>query len=173
LKAREYAISLGLAKPGKGKLSFAAHAAIQKAIADGMEFTDYKGQNVSANRDRNKHSNNRVLSGTTSSGVRDNASRQESPREYPPLPLNEVTHQYNTVYGVDIRGRTPVVIAFGYCSKCIKQVVYCTHDIPYLPDWIGGGVGLVEKPSQDEAWLNMSATHSENEQNMKQLSETN
>ena len=39
--AREYAISLGLAKPGRGKLSFAAHEALQKAIANGMTFSDY------------------------------------------------------------------------------------------------------------------------------------
>lgn len=37
---KEYAASLGLAKPGKGRMSKAAHEAIEKAIAEGMEFRD-------------------------------------------------------------------------------------------------------------------------------------
>ena len=37
---REYAIRLGLAKPGRGRLSAAAHDAINKALADGMRFSD-------------------------------------------------------------------------------------------------------------------------------------
>lgn len=39
---REYAISLGLATPGKGRMSNAAHQAIEKAEAEGMQFTDAK-----------------------------------------------------------------------------------------------------------------------------------
>lgn len=37
---REYAVSLGLAKEGRGKLSRDAHAAIDKAEAEGTVFTD-------------------------------------------------------------------------------------------------------------------------------------
>ena len=37
---REYAISLGLAQPGRGRLSREAHAAIDKALAEGMTFDD-------------------------------------------------------------------------------------------------------------------------------------
>lgn len=37
---REYAISLGLAKPGRGRLSAEAHAAIQKAMGEGVVFSD-------------------------------------------------------------------------------------------------------------------------------------
>lgn len=35
---KEYAISLGLAKPGRGRMSKEAHAAIAQAEADGMVF---------------------------------------------------------------------------------------------------------------------------------------
>lgn len=42
---KEYAISLGLAKPGRGRMSKEAHEAIQKAIADGMVFAE--GSSVS------------------------------------------------------------------------------------------------------------------------------
>src|SRR6478735_3618881 len=37
---REYAISLGLAQPTRGRMSREAHAAIAKAEAEGMKFTE-------------------------------------------------------------------------------------------------------------------------------------
>ena len=37
---KEYAISLGLAKPGRGRMSLDAHKAIDKAISEGVVFTD-------------------------------------------------------------------------------------------------------------------------------------
>lgn len=40
MNKREYAISLGLASPGRGRLSREAHAAIQKAEDEGMTFAD-------------------------------------------------------------------------------------------------------------------------------------
>ena len=38
--AREYLVSLGLAKPGRGRFSGEAKAALAKAIADGMTFDE-------------------------------------------------------------------------------------------------------------------------------------
>lgn len=40
MNKREYAISLGLAKPGKGRLSLAAKTAIHNAELAGMVFTN-------------------------------------------------------------------------------------------------------------------------------------
>lgn len=37
---KEYAISLGLAKPGRGRMSLDAHKAIDNAIQEGMVFSD-------------------------------------------------------------------------------------------------------------------------------------
>lgn len=37
---RDYAVSLGLAKPGRGRMSAAAHEAINKALSEGMRFSD-------------------------------------------------------------------------------------------------------------------------------------
>lgn len=48
MRAKEYAVSLGLATPGRGRMSREAHAAIKDAIENkGMTFDDYfvKGQN--------------------------------------------------------------------------------------------------------------------------------
>lgn len=39
---REYLVSLGLAKPGRGKFSGAGNEALAKALASGMKFSDAK-----------------------------------------------------------------------------------------------------------------------------------
>lgn len=39
--AREYLVSINLAKPGRGKFSNAAKQALQDAIDNGMEFSDW------------------------------------------------------------------------------------------------------------------------------------
>lgn len=47
MQKREYLIQLGLAKPGKGRFSAAAKAAIEKAIADGIQFDEPEARPVS------------------------------------------------------------------------------------------------------------------------------
>lgn len=149
MKAREYAISKGLAKEGRGKLSFAAHAAIKQAIADGVEFEDYKDGKVvkSGNSDGPRVSRSRIRPAGSIEGA-ESPTGTDQPVEIKSRP---VTHEYSTVYGIDIRGRSPIVIAFQYCSACIVQVRYCSHEIPQLPAWIGGGDGLVNQPTTEEA----------------------
>ncbi len=44
---KEYAVSLGLAKPGRGRLSKEAWAAIHKAEQDGVQFSDKSAPVVS------------------------------------------------------------------------------------------------------------------------------
>lgn len=39
--AREYLVERDLAKPGRGKFSKVAHAALEKALAEGVKFSDY------------------------------------------------------------------------------------------------------------------------------------
>jgi len=41
MKAREYLVSKGLAKPGRGKFSKAAKEALEAAVAAGQKFDDY------------------------------------------------------------------------------------------------------------------------------------
>lgn len=45
---REYAVSLGLAKPGRGRMSSEAHSAINKALAEGMRFSDVRADSDSS-----------------------------------------------------------------------------------------------------------------------------
>lgn len=39
-----------------------------------------------------------------------------------------------------------VRIAIMYCGKCQKSISRCTHDIPYAPEYLGGGLASFEKP---------------------------
>lgn len=154
---------MGLAKPGRGKLSFAAHAAIKKAIADGVQIDDYKEGKVV----RNETSGNSTrIAGSNDRSVGSQVGEAEA-KEYPPIPENPVTHDYDTIYGIDTRGRSPIVIGFGHCSKCSKQVVFCSHDVPYLPEWIGGGEGLVNPPTEEQKCQAMSMTKMEDTENTK------
>lgn len=151
MKAREYAISKGLAKAGRGKLSAAAHTAIKQAIADGMQFDDYKDGKVIRNVATDNANGTRVHADRSGSAAcaKDNsqATGSDQPVEIKSRP---VTHEYSTIYGIDVRGRSPLVIAFQYCSKCIVQVRYCSHEHPELPEWIGGGPGFIEYPTQEQ-----------------------
>jgi hypothetical protein len=152
LKARDYAISLGLAKPGKGKLSKAAHDAIQKAINEGKTFVDYNNGRV--NRNVTDSRTTRPTNGTVGLSI----GTEEEQKEYPPIPPNPVRHTYNTIYGIDAKGRTPLVIGFESCAICLRHVRYCLHEIPQLPVWIGGGNGLIDVPTKEQKWQAMSMT---------------
>jgi hypothetical protein len=156
MKARDWLITQGLAKAGRGKLSKAAHAALQKAVADGKTFEDYKDGKVirandnpssSAKRKRNRKSvvvggaervDSDVHAGT-------HGQRKESHESFS-LPAQTVNHDQSTVYGIDRNGRSALLIAFGDCAKCMRAVRYCIHNVPQLPEWIGGGDALMTKP---------------------------
>jgi hypothetical protein len=127
---REYAVSLGLAKNGRGKLSKAAHEAINKAIKDGMVFDDVSGTSV----------------GQKPPTV-PTPPKTESKRVVAALPETKVYREQSTVYGIDSKpGFADLVIAFDDCAGCGKAVKYCSHETPLLPKWLGGGTALMEKP---------------------------
>lgn len=155
MKAREYAISLGLAKPGKGKLSKAAHAAIQLAIDTGQVFDDYKDGKVvkndnGTNRTRNQHRNDGVHTGSRSNSTNRLDNRTEENQEVQKIKSRPVTHEYSTIWGIDMSLRRPVVIAYQWCAVCLYQVRYCSHDIPQLPEYVGGGNGFTVEPTRAE-----------------------
>jgi len=146
MKARDYAVSLGLAKPGgRGKLSVKAHEAIQQAIANGQTFTDYKESNGST-RSNNKSLLDRILLGDGGNATDGSPSGLHEPETRKEIKSNPKTHEYDRIWGIDTRGRSDLKIAFQYCAKCLLQVTYCLHEQPYLPEWIGGGLGLIKEP---------------------------
>lgn len=38
------------------------------------------------------------------------------------------------------------LIAIQFCGKCSKSIRRCVHDVPYAPDYLGGGLATFEKP---------------------------
>ncbi|QIN94194.1 Lsr2-like DNA bridging protein [Streptomyces phage Wakanda] len=50
MNKREYLISKGLAKPGKGRFSAAAKAALEQAVRDGVKFTEPEAKPVTARK---------------------------------------------------------------------------------------------------------------------------
>lgn len=39
-----------------------------------------------------------------------------------------------------------VRVAIMYCGKCQKSISRCTHEVPYAPDYLGGGLASLVKP---------------------------
>lgn len=141
MKRREYAITLGLAKPGRGKLSREAHAAINKAIAEGKVFSDAAGSAT------NTVANVRPVASDSGSG--ESACQPAPPVGKvvaQPIPDLPVTHQQSTVWGIDDNGRSALVIAFDSCAACGRAIKYCLHPVPILPNYMGGGPSLLVKP---------------------------
>jgi len=128
---KEYAISLGLAKPGRGRLSREAHAAINNAIKAGTVFDDPKviknESNINIGIDKPVHKRTVVVAVEPQTSI----ARREQ----------------DIVWGID-KGLTAahrdLVIAFASCAACSRPVRYCTHDVPQLPAFIGGGNAIME-----------------------------
>jgi hypothetical protein len=147
MRARDYAISLGLAQPGRGKLSKKAHAAIQEAIDNGQTFEDYADGKVVRNGSvpSSGSSVRKTVPGDVIGSVNLDSDSTERTSEQIRIPGTEArTHDYSTVWGLDPELNVP--IAFQSCAKCFRQVAYCLHDMPQLPAYIGGGNALMERP---------------------------
>lgn len=129
---RDYAISLGLARPGsRGRLSREANIAIEKALKEGKVFRD-AGSIQSGGADGN--TDDAVVSAAGDTAV-----------TYKTIPEFEINHQQDKVWGVDRSGRTPIVIAFCSCNACGRAIKYCLHETPKLPSWIDSET-YMEKP---------------------------
>lgn len=101
---REYAISLGLAQPGRGRLSREAHAAIDKAIAEGMTFDDAAPVKTSVKTDRSVSvKTDRKPSPVESSGIQEISTRYDNDQLF---------------VGTDSKGKKHTVNARQVCMPC-------------------------------------------------------
>lgn len=126
ITSREYLIAKGLAGP-RGRLSYEAQAAIAKAINSGEKFSDY--QQVSVRLDEPKVIKTKVVA---SPKITVDPKRTET-----------------VVWGIDKAtksGQSNTLIAFDTCGSCSRSIKYCQHDVPQLPQWLGGGNALMVKP---------------------------
>lgn len=127
---REYLVGLGLASPGRGRFSKDAHAALNKALSEGMKFTDGSAPAPTV-----------VDAGDAKT------PEPETPREYG-VPLLRVGGHDHKVR--DIRSLTGVTadghrIGFDTCRRCLGHLTLCSCKSPRgpvgvvsildLPDW--------------------------------------
>jgi hypothetical protein len=126
-RSREWLVKQGLAKEGKGRLSFAAKDALAKAIADGMTFDDIRQDNP---------------------GSELKIARRKVQAEAVIVAL-EPTRDESIFYVVEPgtkMGQSDLVIGFEFCAACGKHVRYCTHEMPKAPAWVTSNEIFFEKP---------------------------
>lgn len=128
MKARDWLVKQGLAKQGRGRFSREAKAALAKAIEEGMTFSDFK------------------LTADETPKV-----TKVEHRATAPLVVREPVRANRVMWGID-RGtessHSPLLIAVSTCGSCSRGVAYCNCNTgPKLPKWLGGSVGMLEKPT--------------------------
>lgn len=140
---REYAASLGLAKVGvRGKLSHAAHEAIDKAREEGMTFSDDAREAPATPDPRDVRPRVRVVGGPSPVKTETVGPRAETPRI-----LNRPVVRVETVAFVVEPGPNPwssdLLIAFGTCDRCKASVNRCACEAGVkAPSYAKGSVSL-------------------------------
>ena len=104
---REYLVELGLAKATRGKLSKDAHAAIDKAIAGGMQFSDMQDRPVVIKRVK-----------------KDVPQEEDAFNKYADGLI--VYRNFDTQFkGVDSKGKTHKVTARSICFNSSYSIAGC------------------------------------------------
>jgi len=137
---REYLVGLGLAKPGRGRFSADAKAALAKAESEGVTFSD--GKDASESPD----SEPRAPRPVSTKGEGQAFAYKPEPSNTTPvqtyLPPYNVSPKVRTVgqiLGVDEHGTK---IAFANCSRCSSHVDFCRcKSGPKPPSYIVSVVG--------------------------------
>lgn len=152
---KDYAISLGLATAGRGRMSREALAAVEKAIAEGYIFDDMPGTTKPTSKPRKASqpvSKPVKASAPKSKNVRPEGVPEENeygvpwepPREYPPIPDLPVINDIEHVWAWDEKIRCAIATEFCGCHG--RHVKYCNSKEIQLPAYLGGGPALMEKP---------------------------
>lgn len=125
MKEREWLAMQGLAIAGaRGKFSHKAKAALAKARADGIDIESMTYQS------------------TDTPTVKKSTSK-------PVFITSKVQRTETVAWALDKStkpGMTDLIIAISNCGGCSKSISRCTHDVPLLPSWLGGGEALLVKP---------------------------
>lgn len=140
---REWLAKQGLAKAGaRGKFSTDAKNALAaeeaRCIAEDipLPWTEI----VKPEPKRKKRYSLRITEFEKSQGI----TETETPvRKLPEKIVSTPVRRSETQAWVVDHG---ISVAIMYCGKCQKSISRCTHDIPYAPEYLGGGLASFEKP---------------------------
>lgn len=135
---REYLVSLGLAKPSRGRFSKEAKAALAKAVEEGMTFTDTK-EAPQASADASEHPRPRP------SGEASPSPRKDSGGGVPLLIIGgspTKLRNISSLKGLTVEGYR---VGFDTCRRCMGPLTHCSCKKPKapgivveildLPDW--------------------------------------
>ena len=104
---REYLISLGLAREGRGRFSREGMAALAKAEAEGMTFDDAQ----------------------SAKSLNPQSQVAQSKPSIPVQPQVRV-REWNLMRGTTDDG---ILIEWGTCSRCAEAIMYCRCAQPQVP----------------------------------------
>ena len=74
--------------------------------------------------------------------------KSQGVKEIEPVPKqaviapNPVTRKETEAW---VRDQNGFLVALMFCGKCQKSISRCTHDVPYAPEYLGGGLASFEK----------------------------
>ena len=140
MRSREYLISLGLAKPGRGRMSLEAKAALQKALANGMTFDDIAAP--SQPKTETKVSSNIVIK---------SKSQVSTQKAAAPKGKTNIIRPEKVMYGIskaEKPGESDTIIALAACDRCSNSINRCPCvSGPILPKFLGGTPGMLTRPN--------------------------
>jgi hypothetical protein len=142
---REWLAEQGLAIAGaRGKFSTDANAALaaEEARCSAENIPLPWVEIVKPEPKRKKRNNGSITAFEKSQGVTEESvtfERKQYDVIVSPPKQREETH----AYVIDQYG---FLVAIQFCGKCQKSISRCTHDVPYAPDYLGGGLASFTRP---------------------------
>jgi hypothetical protein len=127
MRSRDWLVQQGLAKMGKGRLSFAAKDALKEAIANGIVFDDIRQDNP----------------GDALTIARRKVQAEAVVKTLKPTRDESI---FYVVEAATKQGQSDLVIGFESCSACNRHVRYCIHELPKPPAWVTSEEIFFEKP---------------------------
>jgi hypothetical protein len=144
---REWLANKGLAIPGaRGKFStdaqnaLAAEEARCKAEDIPLPWTE-KPKPVAGKRGRKPKTPKGITQFEKSQGIEEEPTLKRQDYEIivsPPKRRDETE-----AWVFDQNG---FLVGIMFCGKCQRSISRCSHDVPYAPDYLGGGLATLEKP---------------------------
>lgn len=141
---REWLAAQGLAKAGaRGKFSTEANAALKaeearcKAENIPLPWTEVV-KPVAGKRGRKPKVSKGITQFEKSQGIED---IELAPKQAAIAP-NPVIRKETEAWVRDQHGH---VVGLMFCGKCQKSISRCIHDVPFAPDYLGGGMATFNK----------------------------
>lgn len=141
---RDWLASVGLAIAGaRGKFSRDAVAAVEaeiKRCADAnipLPWTE-KPKPVPGKRGRKPKVRTTITQFEKSQGIKEIEPAPKQVTIAPNPPLREETEAW-------VKDQNGFIVGLMFCGKCQKSISRCVHDMPYAPEFLGGGLATFNK----------------------------